>query len=175
MTQPPDLSLIYYAACVGGGLVVMSAVGIAMIGSDKPTTVNRKTVKRGHIPVAAPKKLTPANRCYGTERRWVELQREWRLAHAPAPVQINPGVNPAADDVFVHWFENCIDISDVTSPNNVISYEELVNSYLTYCRDQNAQDLADEDFIAILTTYSTSQGCKFDPNTGELTHGRLKG
>ena len=171
MTPPHDLNALYTVMCLACGGVVVSAVGLAMLGPEKPT---KTTIKRGPTPVAAPKPLKPANRCYGTDRRWVELQREWKRAHAPAPVQPAAPPSTAADDAFVHWFENCVDIPDVKSPNDKISYEDLDASYLNYCQVQQVPALAPEDFLTILASYSTSQGCQFDPNTGELTHGRLK-
>jgi hypothetical protein len=169
MTPPHDLNALYTVMCLGGGLVIVSAAGLAMLGPEK-STANKKTIRRGPLPVAAPKAPKPSARCYGTDRRWVECQREWKLAHAPAPVQPAPPSTSAAEDVFVHWFENCVEIS----ANNVISYDDLDASYLAYCQEQQATALAPEDFVRILASYSTSQGCEFDPNTGELTHGRLK-
>jgi len=169
MHQPPDLHALYTVMCLAGGLVVVSAVGIAMSDTDK-----KKTIKRGPLPVATPKALKPAERCYGTNRRWVELQREWKLAHAPIPVQPAPQPTSADSDVFVHWFENCIEIQETKSPTDVISLEDLDKSYLEYCQGMKATALSNEDFITLLASYSTAQGINFNPDTGDLTYVRLK-
>jgi hypothetical protein len=182
MTPPPDIDTLLTVMCLAGGAVVVSAVGLAMLGPEKPTT-DRKTIRRGPLPVKGPFPVAPprpikptpqTERCYGSARRLVEIQKQWKIAHASGPAQPTPPTSSAADDVFVHWFENCVDVPPVKSPNDVISYEDLLKSYLEYCSDNNAPELSDEDFVTILITYSTSQGCKFDQNTGDLTHGRLK-
>lgn len=176
---PSDLHVLYTIMGVAGAAATASAIGLAMLGSEDSIT-NKKTIKRVTLPVDRPRSIKPTpktERCYGSARRLVEVQKQWKLAHAPAPAQpVRPDpANSAAEDVFVHWFENCIDIPAVKSPNDAISYEDLDASYLTYCQEQQVQALDPEDFARILASYSTSQGCKFDPDTGELTHGRLKG
>jgi hypothetical protein len=176
MTPPPDLHALYTVMCLAGGVVFVSAVGLAMLGPEDKTN-NKKTIKRGRLPVAPPRDIKPTpkeQRCYGSARRLVEIQREWKLAHAPAPVLPAAPMSKAGDDGFVHWFENCIEIQDVKSAADIVSYDDLDKSYLAYCQEQNVPVLEPEDFARLLGSYSTSQGCKFDPNTGDLTYVRLK-